>query len=82
MAQVEVADPGITLANVAEFGGVVGPGRDFQEDLGQVHAGQPRGHAPAQFDQARHPGGNHGNRSGVGSRWHDPIASPAVSLTV
>ena len=51
-AQVEVADPGIALADVAEFGGEVGPGQDFQEDLGQVHAGQPRGHPPAQFDQA------------------------------
>ena len=51
-AQVEVVDPGIALADVAEFAGELGPGQDFQEDLGQVHPGQPRGHVPAEIDQA------------------------------
>jgi hypothetical protein len=51
-AQVEIGDPGVALADVAELAGEVGPGLDLQEDLGQVHPGQSQGHVATQLDQA------------------------------
>ena len=51
-ARIEIGDAGVPLADVAELAGEARPGQDLQEDLGEVHAGQPHRHVATQVDQA------------------------------
>ncbi len=64
-ARIEIGDAGVPLADVAELAGEARPGQDLQEDLGEVHAGQPHRHVATQVDQG-----------GLRAKWQGTVEQP------